>query len=294
QYAISKRRKIRKSNTDENEDDRDAKRKMPFPKVHLVVNLLDDVEIEVEDMQILANVIDLTRIDKEPERQTEKNEVIDLMIGDEDASKPSRISEDEKIIETVKLMVPEINNDILRVIFKHIIDDIFENILKDENVGKEAGSIMCTDRRFNILFTEVFFKELDYYVKKMRVFETVSLPQIEDEKTNDIENTELLESLPEIEINKNQAATEYIYMILEDIMIRDDCDIHIFAMIKKVFSLEALEKNGLQDMLRKKYQEKVLYKIDVIGLLKLWCVVNDFVRLLHDSRPEYLYLAYID
>ncbi|CAG8770976.1 20934_t:CDS:2, partial [Racocetra persica] len=182
-----------------------------------------------------------------------------------------------------------------------VIDDIFENILKDENVGKEAGSIMCTNRRFNSLFTIVFFKELNYYIKQIRVFETVSLPQTEDEITseiNNIENMELLESLPEIKMygsefllrvmtknksfeniflrNKDQATTEYIYMILEDIIIRDDFDSHIFAIIKKVFSLEALKKNGLQDMLRKKYQEKVPYEIDVIKLLNLWCVVDNF------------------
>ncbi|KAF0496831.1 hypothetical protein F8M41_020909 [Gigaspora margarita] len=179
-------------------------------------------------------------------------------------------------------MVPEIYDDILRVIFRHVINDIFENILKDENVGKEVGSIMCTNRRFNILFTKVFFKELDYYVKKMRVFETVSLPQTEDEITseiNDIKNTELLESLPEIKMyrsefllrvmnknkyfenifmrNKDQDATEYIYMVLEDIMIRDDFDSHIFAIIKKVFSLEALEyKICYEKNTKKKYHMK--------------------------------------
>ncbi|CAG8800403.1 5837_t:CDS:1, partial [Racocetra persica] len=94
---------------------------------------------------------------------------------------------------------------------------------------------------------------------------------------------------------KDQAVTEYIYMILEDIMIRDDFDSHIFAIIKKVFSLKALDQNRLQDMLRKKYQEKVPYKIDVIKLLNLWCVVNNFVKLLlHDSRPEDLYFAFIE
>ncbi|CAG8783094.1 10680_t:CDS:1, partial [Cetraspora pellucida] len=89
-------------------------------------------------------------------------------------------------------------------------------------------------------------------------------------------------------------ATEYINMILEDIMIRDDFDSHIFAMIKKVFSLEALEKNGLQDMLRKKYQTKVTYEIDVIDLLNLWCVVNNFVSLLNDLSSEALYFAFIE
>ncbi|CAG8824617.1 45417_t:CDS:1, partial [Gigaspora margarita] len=87
---------------------------------------------------------------------------------------------DEKIIEIAKSMVPEINDDILRVTFKHVIDNIFENILKDENVKKEARGIMCTNRKFNILFTEVFFKELDYYIKKMRVFETVLLLHTKD------------------------------------------------------------------------------------------------------------------
>ncbi|CAG8753674.1 20157_t:CDS:1, partial [Racocetra fulgida] len=238
------------------------------------------------------------------EKRTEKIEVIDLTVVDEDVAKPSLISEDEKIIK--------INDNVLRIIFKHVIDEIFENILKDENVGKEAGNIMCTDRRFNIIFTKVFFKELDYYVKKMRVFETVLLSQTEIEVTSEIniENTKHLESLPEIKkmyrsefllrvMTKNkslenillkhkyQAVTEYINMILEDIMsIRDDFDSHIFAMIRKIFSLEALEKNGLQDMLRIKYQKKVTYKIDVIELLNLWCVVNNFVSLLHDLSPE--------
>ncbi|CAG8654263.1 1336_t:CDS:1, partial [Cetraspora pellucida] len=302
QNTFSKRNKFR--DLREKKDDREKRRKMPFLKFCVLVNLHDDDE----------------EVNEEPERQTEKIEVIDLMVVNEDVAKPSLITEDEKIIETAKSIIPEINDDVLRIIFKHVIDDIFENILKDENVGKEAGSIMCTDRRFNIIFTEVFFDELDYYVKKMRVFETVLLSQTENEVTseiNDIENTEPLESLPEIKkmyrsefllrvMTKNksleniflkdkyQAATEYINMILEDIMIRDDFDSHIFAMIKKVFSLGALEKNRLQDMLRNKYQEKVTYEIDVINLLNLCCVVNNFIRLLHDLRPEDLYFDFIE
>ncbi|CAG8623226.1 12205_t:CDS:2 [Racocetra fulgida] len=273
---------------DKSEDNREGKQKIPFPKFYVLVNLPDDDEIvekqtrrcvSRKDIQIPANaiIIDLTKIDKEPENRTEKIEVIDLTVVDEDAEKPSRITEDKKIIETAKSMIPEIINDVLRVIFKHVIDDIFENILKDETVGKEARSIMCTDRRFNILFANVFFKELNYYVKKMRVFETLSEDEITSE-INDVENTELLELLPKIKLyrsefllrvmtknksfeniflrNKDQAATEYIYMILEDIMIRDNFDSHIFAIIKKVFSLEALEKNGLQDMLRKNTKKK--------------------------------------
>ncbi|CAG8563039.1 8116_t:CDS:2, partial [Dentiscutata erythropus] len=214
------------------------------------------------------------------ERRTEKIEVIDLTVVDEDVTKQS-------LIETAKSM--------------------------------EAGNIMCTIRRFNIIFTEVFFKELDYYFKKMRVFETVHLSQTENEVTSEIniENTERLESHPEIKkmyrsefllrvMTKNksleniflkykyQAAIEYINMILEDIMIRDDFDSRIFTMIKKVFSLEALEKNGLQDILRKKYQTKVIYEIDVIELLNLWCVVNNFVSLLHDLSSEDLYFEFIE
>ncbi|CAG8674405.1 23967_t:CDS:2, partial [Racocetra persica] len=45
--------------------------------------------------------------------RTEKNEVIDLTIGDEDVAKPSCITEDEKIIETARSMVPEIYDDML-------------------------------------------------------------------------------------------------------------------------------------------------------------------------------------
>ncbi|CAG8817895.1 12451_t:CDS:1, partial [Racocetra persica] len=295
--TFSKRNKFR--DLREKKDDREKRRKMLFLKFCVLVNLHNDDE----------------EVNKEPERRTEKIEVIDLTVVDKDVVKPSLITEDEKIIETAKSIIPEINDDVLRIIFKHVIDDIFENILKDENVEKEARSIMCTDRRFNIIFTEVFFN----YVKKMRVFETVLLSQNENEVTfeiSDIENTEPLESLPEIKkmyrskfllrvMTKNksleniflkdkyQAATKYINMILEDIMIRDDFDSYIFAMIKKVFSLGALEKNGLQDMLRNKYQEKVTYEIDVINLLNLWCVVNNFIRLLHDSRPEDLYFDFI-
>ncbi|CAG8847815.1 17524_t:CDS:1, partial [Racocetra persica] len=177
-----------------------------------VVNLPDDKIVERQtrrcisrkDIQIPTNaiIIDLTRIDKEPENRTEKIEVIDLTV-DEDAEKLSRITKDKKISETAKSMIPEIINDVLRVIFKHVIDDIFENILKDKNVGKEARSIICIDRRFNILFTNVFFKELDYYVKKIRVFETVSEDEITSE-INDVKNTELLESLPEIKMYKSE------------------------------------------------------------------------------------------
>ncbi|CAG8684391.1 18097_t:CDS:1, partial [Racocetra persica] len=47
--------------------------------------------------------------------------VIDLMVVDEDVAKPSLISEDEKIIETAKSIVFRINDDVLRIIFKHVI-----------------------------------------------------------------------------------------------------------------------------------------------------------------------------
>ncbi|CAG8725081.1 13682_t:CDS:1, partial [Cetraspora pellucida] len=178
----------------EQPDDRKKRRKKSFPNCYVLVNLHDDDE-------------------KVTERRTEKIEVIDLTVVDEDVAKPSLISEDEKIIETAKSMVSKINDDVLRIIFKHVIDEIFENILKDENVGKEAGNIMCTDRRFNIIFTKVFFKELDYYVTKMRVFETVLLSQTENEVTSEIniENTERLESLPEI---KKMYRSEFLLRVM--------------------------------------------------------------------------------